>query len=64
MHGQGRMGQFGRTLVRYGYWPIVGFWLALMLVIGFLSGANVAWQAHTGGYVAGALLFHFWLRKI
>jgi len=62
MHGQGRMNRFGK-LARYGYWPIVGFWLALMLVIGFLSGANVAWQAHTGGYIAGALLFHFWIRK-
>lgn len=63
MHGQGRMGRFGR-LAQYGYWPIVGFWLVLMLGIGALSGANVAWQAHTGGYVAGALLFHFWVRQV
>ena len=61
MHAQGRMGRFGQ-LARYGYWPIVGLWLMLMLVIGFISGANVAWQAHTGGYIAGALLFHFWIR--
>ena len=57
MHGQKPI-KMGR-LSRYGYWPMVATWLALMLIIGFISGADVAWQAHIGGYVLGAILMHF-----
>jgi membrane associated rhomboid family serine protease len=30
--------------------------VAINLVIGFLPGTNIAWQAHVGGLVGGALV--------
>ncbi|MCB1532935.1 MAG: rhomboid family intramembrane serine protease [Alphaproteobacteria bacterium] len=51
---RGQMGAIGKR----GPWPILGFWLLFMLVVGFLSGEDTAWQAHVGGFVAGAGLYH------
>lgn len=54
LHEQGQMGPIGRR----GPWPILGFWLIFMVLVGFLSGENMAWQAHIGGFVAGAGLYY------
>ena len=35
--------------------PIVAIILGVNLVIGFIPGFNVSWQAHVGGLVVGAL---------
>lgn len=51
---RGQMGNLGRR----GPWPVLGFWLAFMLLTGFLSGENVAWQAHMGGFLAGTGLYY------
>lgn len=60
MHERGQMGGFARF--GYGPWPMIGFWAVLMIVLGLLSGgamgASVAWQAHLGGFLGGAALFH------
>lgn len=41
-----------------GPWPIILFWALFMVIIGMLSGDNMAWQAHLGGFLAGAGLLH------
>lgn len=51
---RGQMGKLGRR----GPWPILGFWLAFMLLTGFLSGEDTAWQAHMGGFIAGAAIYY------
>jgi membrane associated rhomboid family serine protease len=61
MHERGQMGQMGK----HGPWPIVAFWALLMTVLGMLgngSGENVAWQAHLGGFLAGAGLLYLMRR--
>lgn len=50
-------GQTHAKTGRYGPWPIVIFWGAIMVVPGILMGGALAWQAHLGGYLAGLLLF-------
>ena len=57
LHSTGQMGQLG-SLGQRGPWPILGIWLAIILITGFLSGENTAWQAHLGGFLAGAGLYH------
>ncbi len=32
----------------------MALWLGLQLVMGFVGAADVAWWAHTGGFIAGA----------
>lgn len=54
LNDRGQMGPIGRR----GPWPVLGFWLLFMLVAGFLSGENTAWQAHMGGFIAGAGLYY------
>lgn len=39
-------------------WPIIGFWLAFMVLSGMLSGDALAWQAHVGGFLAGIGLYY------
>ena len=53
-------GLFGALAVllrrmRYDMRPVLGL-LAVNLVITFLPGLNIAWQAHLGGLVAGAVV--------
>mgnify|MGYP000530692664 CR=1 FL=1 len=60
MAERGQMGKMGER----GPWPILGFWLAFMLLTGFLSGEDMAWQAHVGGFVSGAGLYYLLRRGI
>lgn len=53
-HDQGRL-----PPGKYGPWPIIGFWLILFLAMGFMSGDNIAWQAHLGGFLTGIVLYRF-----
>ena len=55
MSQRGQLRSFGRR----GPWPIIGFWIVLMVVIGLASGGTIAWQAHVGGFIAGVALLHF-----
>lgn len=45
---------------RYGIWGIGALWIGLSLFMAFVGGAvgigDVAWAAHAGGFIAGALL--------
>lgn len=52
MYQMGQLGAMGRK----GPWPVIMFWLVFMILIGFIGGANLAWQAHVGGYITGVLL--------
>ena len=57
LHDQNRGAIRSSMFARTGPWGMVAAWLVLMLVIGSLGGANIAWQSHLGGYVAGAALY-------
>lgn len=57
MHDQGRVFKLGKFTSR-GPWPILGFWILLMIVLGIFGGDNIAWQAHVGGFIAGIILFY------
>ncbi|MEZ5919619.1 MAG: rhomboid family intramembrane serine protease [Alphaproteobacteria bacterium] len=46
----GQMGQIGRK----GPWPVIAIWAVLMTLIGLIGGGGIAWQAHLGGFLAGA----------
>lgn len=46
----GQMGSIGRK----GPWPVIAFWAVLMTLIGLIGGSGIAWQAHLGGFLAGA----------
>lgn len=45
---------------RYGIWGIGAMWIGLSLFMAYVGGdigiGNVAWAAHAGGFIAGALL--------
>lgn len=61
LYEQGRMG----FMRHRGPWPIVGIWVVIMAVIGLLTPGNVAWLAHVGGFLAGAVIYNLLrLRKI
>lgn len=64
---RGMMGPKGR----YGILPLLGLWVALMVIMGLAGGGmgeNVAWIAHLGGFFTGLLYvcrmmeghFKFW----
>jgi membrane associated rhomboid family serine protease len=40
---------------------LLGLWFLGQLVLASRGGAGVAWHAHLGGFVAGALLLHFFV---
>lgn len=64
MHHRGQMGNG-----KYGIWPIIGIWVAITVVFGFVSSPNmlgasadgsaveIAWIAHLGGFLAGFAFF-------
>ncbi len=57
MYEQGRMGSFTGKLANKGPWPIILIWTAIMVFIGVISGGSIAWEAHLGGFLAGAGLY-------
>lgn len=63
----GQQGTAGRLLGRPFLTASVLF-LVANLVLAFIGpamlGASIAWQAHVGGYVAGALLFRFLIWRL
>ncbi len=52
MYQMGQLGAMGKK----GPWPVIIFWFAFMVFIGLISGGDLAWQAHAGGYIAGVVL--------
>jgi membrane associated rhomboid family serine protease len=43
----------GGPFAHRGPWPLIAFWVVLMIGTGLLSGDALAWQAHVGGFLAG-----------
>ena len=39
-------------------WRMVWIWAGIMVLIGMLTGGSIAWEAHVGGYLAGAFIAH------
>lgn len=61
MDGQHALKAKARNLIRdKGPWPIIIIWGLIMTALGLLSGENVAWSAHLGGYIGGIALIYFW----
>jgi len=58
MYEQGRLGAFTGKLANKGPWPIILIWAGIMAFIGIAFG-GVAWEAHLGGFLSGAALYHF-----
>jgi len=56
MYEQGRLGAFTGKLGNKGPWPLIFIWAAIMSLIGLVFG-GVAWEAHLGGFLTGALLY-------
>lgn len=54
-HARGIYGPISPKLTRYGVFPLLGFWLGLMILMGLLMG-GIAWQAHVGGFLCGVAL--------
>ena len=61
LYQRGQLGGFNKR----GPLPLILFWLALLVFSGMLSGSNMAWQAHVGGFLTGAgLLWLMQKRKV
>ncbi len=52
----GRMGALSGKLANKGPWPIIFIWAAIMTFIGVIGG-GIAWEAHLGGFLTGAILY-------
>lgn len=61
LYEQGRFGMLGGKLANKGPWPIILGWTLIMIIIGLIGG-GIAWEAHIGGFLSGALLYTF-MRK-
>ncbi|MFK7840145.1 MAG: rhomboid family intramembrane serine protease [Bdellovibrionales bacterium] len=61
MYEQGRFGAFTGKFANKGPWPLIWIWAGIMTFIGLVFG-GVAWEAHLGGFLTGALLYHL-MRK-
>jgi membrane associated rhomboid family serine protease len=60
MNGQAQLRKKAAELMRNkGPWPIIIFWGALMTFFGLISGDNIAWSVHLGGYATGVALIHY-----
>lgn len=56
LHAQGRLDHWRGK----GPWPMLLFWAGFMTLVAFLSGDMIAWQAHLGGFLTGAILAQRW----
>jgi membrane associated rhomboid family serine protease len=56
MYEQGRLGRLTGKLANKGPWPIIFIWAGIMSFIGIAFG-GIAWEAHLGGFLTGALLY-------
>jgi len=56
MYEQGRLGRMTGKLGNKGPWPIIFIWAAIMSFIGIVFG-GIAWEAHLGGFLTGAVLY-------
>ncbi len=61
MYEQGRFGSFAGKWAHKGPWPMIAIWALIMSLIG-ISFGGIAWEAHLGGFLTGAGLYHF-MRK-
>jgi len=61
MYEQGRLGALTGKLANKGPWPIIFIWAAVMSFIGIIFN-GIAWEAHLGGFLLGAILYHL-MRK-
>lgn len=58
LYEQGRFGMLTGRLAGKGPWPLILIWAAILVFIGLIGG-GIAWEAHLGGFLTGATLFHF-----
>lgn len=58
MQKRGGFNQFG-AVKKYGSLPIIGFWLAFMIMTAAIFGGH-SWEAHIGGFITG-LMWLSWL---
>ncbi|MGB0720404.1 MAG: rhomboid family intramembrane serine protease [Bdellovibrionales bacterium] len=56
LYEQNRFGALSAKFRGKGPWPIIIIWAAIMTLIGLIGG-GIAWEAHLGGFLAGAALF-------
>ena len=56
MYEQGRLGALTGKLGNKGPWPLIFIWAGIMAFIGIVFG-GIAWEAHLGGFLTGALLY-------
>ena len=59
LHERRQLGNMGRR----GPWPLIAFWVVLMIGLGLFSGESIAWQAHVGGFLAGIGLIYLIQKK-
>lgn len=57
LYEQGRMGKLTGKLANKGPWPIILIWAGIMALLGVISGGSIAWEAHVGGFLTGAILY-------
>lgn len=56
LYEQGRFSRLTGKLANKGPWPIIFIWAVIMSFIGIVFG-GIAWEAHLGGFLTGALLY-------
>lgn len=61
MYEQGRFGALTGKLAGRGPWPLIAIWAGVLVLFGMM-GDDIAWQAHLGGFLSGAGLYHL-MRK-
>jgi membrane associated rhomboid family serine protease len=47
-----------QDIMRGGPWKMVALWATIMIGVGLISGGDVSWQAHLGGFLSGVFLYY------